>query len=342
MQRWTCWTLALAGLVSLTTTSQARAIAIAPMAPPGPVRTAQSDAIVVGRVVAHEDKDIEVMLPGGGKQTYRIAIVNISENVKGMKDAKSVRVGFFPPAKGGPGDPAVPPVIRPIRPGIGGFGPANLSVGQDGLFFLTKHPKENFYTAPTFNHAVARSAPTFDKDLDEAKKTVKILENPMESLKSANAEERFNTAALLITKYRQVAVPSGKTEAIGAEESKLILKGLRDGNWEVGGRFDRQNAWMLFNQLGLTEKDGWKVPMVVRDVRELHKAAQEWLDKHADTYRIQRLIPGEGTGVVPGGRPVDGGPIRILPVDPGVRPLPLPIKGGVRIKPALPVQPADR
>jgi hypothetical protein len=325
MQRWTRWTLALAALVVLTAASQARALLIAPPVNPGPMRVAQADAIIVGRVVAHEDKDVEVALPGGGKQTFRIAVVNVAENIKGMKDAKTVRVGFFPPPKGAIGDPAVLPIRPGIRPGFGG--PVNLTVGQDGLLFLTKHPKENFYTAANFNDAVPRSAPNFEKDLADTKKTAKLLDNPMESLKSANAEDRLTTASMLITKYRQVRFPTGKTEAIPAEESKLILKAIREGNWEVGGRFDRPNSWMLFSQLGLTPKDGWMQPAVIRDVRELHKAAQEWLDKNADTYRIQRIIPGEPTGVTPG--PVDGGPIRILPVEPGVRPIrpvPLPIK----------------
>src|SRR5262245_24195307 len=265
MQRWTRWTLAVVCAAALATASQARALVIAP--PPGPARVAQADVVVVGRVVAHEDKDIEVMLPGGAKQTYRIAVINITEHVRGMKDAKTVRVGFLP-VKGPVG---VPPAVRPpigIRPG---FGPVNLDIGQDGLFFLTKHGKETFYTAANYYDAVPRTAPDFEKQLGDAKKTAKLLEDPMAGLKSDNQEDRFNTASLLITKYRQVRSFSGKTEAIPAEESKLILKALMEANWDAPRTVTTMDAFTLFNQIGLTPKDGWTPKG--RDIKEFHQAA---------------------------------------------------------------------
>src|SRR5438876_6184694 len=126
--------LSLAGLGVMV--SAARALVIA-MPQPGPVRTAQADAVVVGRVVALEDKDVQVQ-----SITYRIAVVNVTETIKGAKE-QMVRVGFVPPPVA-PNPGGVPVPIR--RPG---FNP-QYAVGQDGLFFLSKGPDGKFYTTSGF------------------------------------------------------------------------------------------------------------------------------------------------------------------------------------------------
>lgn len=317
MQLGSRWTLALAALVSLATVSSARALLVA-VPGPNPTRGAQADAVVVGRVVALEPKDIEVAGPGGAKTTYRIAVVNVTDSIVGVKGVKAIRVGFIPTPMGPDGGPAVRPIIRP---GIGRFpGNVNLEVGQDGLFFLTKHAKEDFFTTPMPFDFVQRTAPEFDKQIADVKKIAKALENPMESLKTGSAEERLTTASLLITKYRQVTYPSGKTEPIAAEESKLILKAILDGNW--GPMISRPgvgpvNSLNLFYQLGVTAKDGWTPKAGVSP----QDAAKEWLTRNWETYRIQRMIAGEPGGAI-------RGPGVILPVDPAVplpRPVPLPI-----------------
>src|SRR5262245_36335608 len=116
--RWTFALAAVLGLVAfLQTVAQARELLVA-VPRPSPTRAAQADAIVVGRVVALEPKDIEVAGPGGAKTTYRIAVVNVTESVAGAKGVKSVRVGFVPPPMGG-ADPAIGAIRRPIRPGFG-------------------------------------------------------------------------------------------------------------------------------------------------------------------------------------------------------------------------------
>ncbi|MFO0966629.1 MAG: hypothetical protein U0793_13730 [Gemmataceae bacterium] len=335
MQLGTRWTLALAALVSLAAASEARALAIAIR--PSPTRAANADAIVVGRVVALEAKDAEIALPGGAKQTFRIAVVNVTENIVGAKGVKSVRVGFNPPPMGADGPvPMVRPPIR-IRPG---FGPVNLEVGQDGLFFLKKHAKEDFFVVSAPFDIVLRTAPDFDKELADAKTNAKILENPMAALKDGNATERLTAASLLLTKYRQVPFASGKTEAIAADESKLILKAILDGNWmPAPGPFNPVNSLNLFFQLGVTDKDGFKITPGTN----VQQAAKEWLEKNWETYRVQRLIPGDpavgprpigGPAILPVPLPAPGG---VVPA-PGVRILPAP--GGVLPAPAVPAPPA--
>src|SRR5262249_20410438 len=122
------------------------------------------------------------------------------------------------------------------------------------------------------------------------------------------------------------------------------------------------HPWTLFNQLGLTQKDGWDLQKLgpVRDVREYYKAAQTWLEKNPD-YRITK-----NDGKQPGG-PIMRPPIRIQPVEPGQLPPPPPIqiqpspvqpgqpgqagqgqaqpgviiRPGIRVQPAQPPQPAQ-
>src|SRR5437016_12173867 len=73
----------------------ARALMIA--APPGPVRIVNSDAVFVGKVTQIEPVDVDAKAFPGAKETvkYRIAVVQVEKVIRGVKDEKSVRVGFI-------------------------------------------------------------------------------------------------------------------------------------------------------------------------------------------------------------------------------------------------------
>jgi hypothetical protein len=305
--------LFVTGLAALLwTPAVARALRVAvPPAPPGPQRVVHADTVIVGRVAALEDKDVEVEIPGTTqKAKYRIAIVNLAEGIKGAKDMKSVRVAFIPPPAGQPGQP-----IRPIRPGLPQR--VELKVGMEGLLFLTKHAKESFYLVPNYYDVVSREAPTFKKDLDEAKQAAKLLENPMAGLKSKDAKERFLTASLLITMYRGRRSGAVKTEPIDAEESKLILMALADGDWkQPAGRFDQNGPMTLFNQLGVTPNDGFRPPQKITSPQDYPNAVRTWLKENAGKFRIQRFVGGTpiqtglNPSILPYIEPVERPPIR--------------------------------
>src|SRR5262245_33692951 len=228
----------------LATGVPARALAIALPVVQGPQRVAQAEAIVVGRVVALEDKDVKV-----GEQMYRVAVVQVTEAIKGTKE-QMVKVGFIAPPvnQPNPGGPVIRPGIRP-RPGFGG---PQYTIGQDGLFFLSKGPDGGkFYTTPMFGTFVASQDGNFKQDREQTKSLVKIGNNAPKFLKSENAEERTLAATLLITQYRQFR-QNAKQEPISAEESKLILKALAKANWEqnAGPRgFNPNHPYNLFSQL---------------------------------------------------------------------------------------------
>jgi hypothetical protein len=275
--------LAICGLGMLAGVVPARALVIAP--PPGPIRAAKAEVIVVGTIIALEEKDVSApQFPKAPQNVnYRIAVVSVKEAIKGAKGLKTIRLGFIPPPQPVKGKPIL------IRPGIGRFN-VSFTVGQDGMFFLTKHHQETFYTAPMYFDFVNGQNANFAKEVQQAKLAVKIGNNPTASLKSKDNEERFFAAAMLIDKYRPfIGGPQTKNEPIDAAESKLILTALLDADWKQGPGFGQFHPFNLFNRLG--PKEGWNPPQAGK-IEDIHKAAKDWLRENAATYRIQRIIGG--------------------------------------------------
>ena len=284
-----------------------------------PNRLANSDAVFVGRVVAFEPMDIEaVPAKGQPKVAYRIAVIQVTETIRGLKkDAQTVRVGFPVGNNGQAGgfgnvqiqvQPAVPggaAIAR--RPFIQSI---NLQVGHDGLFFLAKHETESFFLAPTYQTFVNRqNNPTFDNDVKSAKQVCKVLDNPVAALKSQDKDERYTAAAVLVSKYRSNSTGLPMKEVpISAEESKLILKAMAEGDWAIG-RFNATvpSAYELFNQLGITVNDGYKL-VNVRNQQDIMQTMQKWIAENADKYQIKKLVADPNAKAVP--MPVQGGAIR--------------------------------
>lgn len=253
--------------------------------PPGPQRVAQADLVLVGRVVALEDRDQEVAPApkSTAKVVYRIALVAVTEPILG-KTPKVVRVGFRPPV-----DPKVVGGAIFRRPEY----TPQLTVGMDGLFYLSRHPVGDFHFTPMYYDIIRRTDPTFAQELSEAKQAAGLLADPLENLRQPDPENRFRTAALLLARYRIPVVGASRQEPIAAEESKLILEALRDARWQRPtanrGRTEL-DPWTAFNTLGLTERDGWSPPKGARSIQDYHAAAQDWLRRHAASFRIRRFV----------------------------------------------------
>jgi len=242
---------------------------------PGPQRLGHVDALVFGRVTGFEDQDVEALpYSKGPKVTYRIAVVTVTEGLIGAKAKETIRVGFVVPQ---PGQPRFPRY------------PVKLEVGQDGLLYLSKHHEQKFFVMPMFFDFTDRKNPNFDAEIKVGRLAAKALAKPLEGLKSKDAEERSTTAAVLLYRYRSPRQGASKTEAIPAEESKLILTALSEMDWNLQGGRVQPSAFQLFNMLGATPKDGWDAQKY-KDVQELQRAARAWLTEHADAYRIQRFV----------------------------------------------------
>jgi hypothetical protein len=279
MRRWKlCVAVTLTCVGVCISALTARAMVIAPQ--PGPTRVVNSDAVIVGKVIALEPQDTMV-----DKLAYRIAVVQVEQALRGAKDAKTLRVGFMAPPTGiKPGGP----IIRP------GFRGVQLQVGNEGLFLLTKHAKENFYTlgGPAGYFISSELNKNFDKDVQAVKSITKLIENPQAGLKSTDAEVRLMAAAVLIEKYRTFRGPGQpKQEPVDAAESKQIMQALAGADWQAPVNFGslRPNPATLFNRLGINAKDGW----MPQPGANFQAAMHNWVRDNAETYRIQRFVAGD-------------------------------------------------
>jgi hypothetical protein len=262
--------------------SSARAIAIRLV--PLPERVATADAIVVGKVTTIEDKTVSAEpFPGQkDKVEYHIAVVKIGDGLQGAKGLTHLKIGFIKPATPAGGG-TVP--IRPIR---GGFVPPQPAVDQEGCYFLSKHHAENFYVMRDNNSFINKAGnANFDKDVAKVKELAKLLADPKKGLKSKSAEDRSQTAAMLVVRYTMQHPGQNKQVPIDAEESKLILQGLADGDWTKGFSPTELTPQMVFGRLGLTDKDGW-APGPLTTPNAFQDAAKAWIKGHAESYRIQR------------------------------------------------------
>jgi hypothetical protein len=259
----------------------ARALMIAP--PPGPVRIVNSDAVFVGRVTQIEPVDVDGKPFPEAKDTvkYRIAVVQVEKVIRGLKDEKSVRVGFMPPMQPQPGKPILG---RPR-------GTPQLEVGQEGIFMISKHADGKFYQAPNFGYFVSKKDQNFDKEVKIAQQVVTIMADTKKALQSKDADERLMAASIAVSKYRTPKAPfPNKEEPIDAEESKLILSAIANAKWGQF-KFGEANPQQLFFQLGITEKDGFHQPRKITSPDDMKNAVQGWIRDHGD-YRIKRFVQG--------------------------------------------------
>jgi hypothetical protein len=251
------------------------AAALAPggaMAPPPSValRVAAADAVVVGKVTAVADKAEKAELVKDDERVMKVATVKVETAVMG-KVAGTLKVGtvYYPTGRR--------------------FPVAQLTKGQEALLLLTRHPtKKGVYVLVNYYDVVAnKNYPNFKKDLEAARRAVKVLVSPQGSLKAKKADERLFAAAVLITRYKTPAPGSTKAEVVPAAESKLILAALAEADWGERSRDQLLGPQNLFYQLGLTAKDGWVQP---RDFNQTAAEAKRWLKDNAAKYKMTRYV----------------------------------------------------
>jgi hypothetical protein len=300
MQR-TTWAVGMTLLCLGVATSPTPAKAMAVMPSPLPLRVAAAECVVVGKVSGFADRTVSAeRFPGDkDKGNYQIAIVKVETNLHGLKkDVKEIKVGFIPPAPGGPGRPG-----GPIRPGFRpGRGMPVLTLNQEACLFLTRHHKGDFYILSTLAPVINKQGNTnFDKDVDQVKHCFKLLADPKGGLKAENKADRLLTANMLMTQFSAPKPSTGKRtmKPIDPELSKQILLVLADADWEarpagLGGFMLTPRAIFGRFQSQLTEKDGWKPPKTPQEAQEFNKHfnenAKKWCKENADKYVIKRVV----------------------------------------------------
>jgi hypothetical protein len=252
-------------------------------APPLPERLALADAVVIGAVTeVKADPVLAFSIPkisGAPKVPHYIAVVRVETVVVGAKDEREMQVGFVAPR---------------ARPGRTDF---RWAVGQEGCFFVRKHPDERFHVLMGWWDFLDKAkTKDFDRDLALVKRCAKLLADPDAGLRAKDAEDRLLTAGMLIFRYRTaqyVYRGDPKTEPIDAEQSRLILSVLAEGEWTEKDVRDPMGRLRLFSRLDLTDMEGWKSPPSVKEAAE---AARQWLRANAATFRIRRYVPEEDSG----------------------------------------------
>jgi len=266
---------------------RAHADRIAP-SPPGQ-RAITAETVVVGKVVGFEKDPVQAAPYPGAKEkaNYKVAVVKIQEGLIGAEKLKEIKVGFIAPKAG-----------QPQRI----FG-VDLKEGQELLLFLSKHPSGDFHVIPGIALPVELKDEQSKKDLESVKKIAAMLADPKPGLGCDNPDIRSETASVVILKYRAYPALGGEVDqvAINADESKLLLKGISDGNWSSRNmRFDSPpSPLQAFQSLGLTAKDGWIQPVIVNtpgappaDFGSIQKDAfMKWLEGPGKDYQIKKLVP---------------------------------------------------
>jgi hypothetical protein len=250
---------------------------------PAPEQVGKSDAVVLGTVNSIADKTVKAkpVMPGqNGKVEYHVATVKVQDGflaAKGLTDVQVAWVGNGN-APGGPrGFPGVVPQV-------------SLTKDQEGCFFLIKHPTESFFVVVSAPDVVNKNSPDFEKYSNLVKKCAKSLDDPESGLKSKEASDRMLAASLLVTHYRQPKLLGGKQEEIDADESKQILQAMAEADWTKADAEMGINPVNMFVQLGVTAKDGWKVPQNINQAG-LIDAMKKWVKDNAGTYRIKKFVP---------------------------------------------------
>jgi hypothetical protein len=276
-----------AALITATLTAPVRAGAPAPI--PHPIeRALWVPVVVVGKVTSIEKETVDATpYPGApGKVAHTVAVVKVETNLAGAAEVTHLKVGFVPPAKPGPNAKRRDPRERPAP---------ELKEGRQMLFFLTRHVDGAFYTMPNTIFPVDGKAADFKAHVESVTKALAVVADPAKALAAEKAEDRFQAALVLVTKYRLYdgtrdieAVP------IAADENKLILKALAEGDWRIDPKDVRLNGFLAVYRLGLGEADGWKAPIGKpgEEYSETtRKAFAAWLAGPGKDYRIKKFVP---------------------------------------------------
>jgi hypothetical protein len=238
------------------------------------VRFGAAEWVVVGKITTFEDKTVWALPHAGAptKNEYAVGVLEITRSFKGADGLTHLRIGLLPCQLG--------------------------AVGKEACFFLFPHAEETFFVVPRqFGEPLVKDANRgFDAEMRRYQRWAELLKDPEAGLNSKDADDRFVTAALLVSQYRNfvpgIHPKDRKAEPIDAELSRLILLAFAEADWdEMEERHALPMEW-LFNRLGVTTKDGWDGERFEKDENELHAAMKKWLVDHSRAFRIAAFVQG--------------------------------------------------
>ena len=210
-----------------------------PVAPafngPSAQQRAVNSQLVVSGTAAQEKEPAEVEQFKGSpvKVKYKVFSVKVADTLVGEK-AEKVRILV------GPGDFAAVQFEQPGQPAPPYF-PAYLNSvqlidGQEGVFFLTRHPMADGWVLVAGNPPLNPLDTRYKDDLAAVKAVAATYADPIKALKAEKADDKMKAAAVLLTRYSRPPAYDGKPyerKAVPAEEAKLIFQAMLDADWEV-------------------------------------------------------------------------------------------------------------
>jgi hypothetical protein len=257
------------------------------LSPAIPERVVRARSVVVVKVLRIEKDTVTIKTPPNLKQEFLVAVVKVESSIKGDKEGSELRVGFH-----------APPNPKDKQPGgiVGLPAPVKLTRDQEALLFLSPFQDSDLNVVAAHSELLDKKSKTFEKDLKLVEHCMKLLAKPEDGLKAEDAAERFLTARLLIGKYRPnsgfgLGPDKNKEMPIDAEESKLIMKALAEGDWKQkltpGGGATEVSAFDLFLMLKVTKEDGFTPP---KDNTKYAEAAKAWVKENVGKYRVKQIV----------------------------------------------------
>jgi hypothetical protein len=248
---------------------------IAPRPPQPVLTTATSDAVVTGTITAVEDEPVKAKPHPDAPDTveYKVLVVKVTDAVHGVRNTTHVRVAL-------PADE---------------FWRANQPLQKDGkfLFYLTQHPT----TSLLLPNPSQKPVNLADKHADELVRRAKLvgdaIKDPMTALRADDKDDRVLAAAGLVTYYRRHAGGSHETKLRPADESKLILETLAEGDWTNGRTPDEGGVFSLVLGMNL-EDSGWRHlpnPGQQNPAGEQQEAFKKWLADKGKDARVKQFVP---------------------------------------------------
>jgi hypothetical protein len=227
-------------------------------------RLLQSTWVVSGTIKAEKDTvELKQYPQAPVSTTYKLFTLKVTNVMVGDKvENITLLVGPADPAQipfdDGSGRVNKQPSFRPWLNNV------QLIDGQEGVFFVTRHPSSEKYSQLVPGAVPLNALDTKYKDnVAVIEKVQAVLKDPIKALKAEKTEDRFLAAQTLVQKYR--AYPPNATSgveevAIDADQSKLILAAILEGDFakydkpvqgNVGNDYWENNPATLTGQLGL-------------------------------------------------------------------------------------------
>ena len=256
----------------------------------------QADVVVRGKVKSVEKEAVEVAQSNAAnapKLQYSVAVLDIQDTIKGAGNLTQIRVGV--PMIITP-NPALPIINANIRVRPVGNQAQPLATGQEGCFFLQKHPAADFFVPVPFCPTIDAKATDFKQQLASVMRAKAVLEAPVNALKVEDKKTRYANLQLLLDGYRNGRTFGGarqfKLVELPAEESKLMMKLIAELPPSTPDPDINLSVMAMFQYLNPLATEGWTAPKPVAGAdyqKAFGEALKAWVGDHADTYRVKRF-----------------------------------------------------